>query len=297
MRYIGQAKRRRVGTAPRIARYAVRAMRFARRFAAMGLVLGMPATGLAQATLPANAAVLFAGPAQVGQSVTYRITRSMAAQETPDVSTVVITWKTPARLFARVSSSNPSVAVIVTRGNDGKLSIGAPPNDATTELVATLLNQLNFPGQLAALLGGSDHGQTTLSVPVPSSTASPAPQKSPAPALVPANVDIVNNGGSITLIADGNSNQNSSSRSGGGRRGGSMGGGWHGSSMGGWHSGGSGQDDNRSSGNTPSVEIAVDALFDQSGVLEHETYRETFTSHSSNGAQTTEHTITIDRLK
>jgi hypothetical protein len=271
-------------------------MRFARSLAAMGLFLGMPATGLAQATLPANAAMLFAGPAQVGQSVTYRITRSMAAQETPDVSTVVITWKTADRLFARVSSSSPSVAVILTRGSDGKLSIGSPANDAATELVATLLNQLNFPGQLAALLGGSDHGQTTLSVPVPSSTASPAPQKSPAPALVPANVDIVNNGGSITLIADGNSNQNASSRSGGGRRGGSMGG-WHGSSMGGWHSGGSGQDENRSTGKTPSIEIAVEALFDQSGVLEHETYRETFTSQSSNGAQTTEHTITVDRVK
>ena len=78
-----------------------------------------------------------------------------------------------------------------------------------------------------------------------------------------------------------------------------MGGGWPGGSMGGsmggWH-GRSGRNQDQSNGKTPSVDIALQAIFDQAGVLQHATFRETFTTPSSNGTQTVENTITIDRV-
>ncbi|HTV91658.1 MAG TPA: hypothetical protein VMG98_02985 [Verrucomicrobiae bacterium] len=41
----------------------------------------------------------------------------------------------------------------------------------------------------------------------------------------------------------------------------------------------------------------MQATFDLSGMLQQATYRETFTSRSSSGSQTVEHSITIERVK
>gem|GEM_PF-5836785 len=255
---------------------------------------------LAAAVLVANP-TFFAGPAHAGQSVTYRVTHTVGSQQTPNVSTLVITWTSATQLFARLSGSAPNAAVAVMRSNGGPLSIASPnPNDQTASSVATLLDQLNFPGQLAGYLDGSDHTQMSLSVqpPAPATTASPAAQQSPPPPVtVPVDISLVKSSLSATLIAEGNTNQNASSHSDRGGRGGNMGGGWHGGSMGGWRSGGSGRSQNGSANKSPAVEIAVEAIFDQYGSLEHATYRETFTSTSSGGKQTVEHTITIDRVK
>ncbi|HTU71339.1 MAG TPA: hypothetical protein VMF11_13600 [Candidatus Baltobacteraceae bacterium] len=235
--------------------------------------------------------LFFAGPAHVGQSITYRVTTTVSAQATPSASTLLLNWAAPTRLYARLLSNGTATAVMVTRGDDGTLSLATAPNDPTAALVATLLGQLNFAGRLAASLDGSDHGQMSLSVPAPATTASPAPQKSSPPIDVPVDINVVTNAGSATLIADGNSNQHSSENSGGYRRGrGGMGG----MGSGGWrsHQSDRGRD---SSGKRASVEIAVEALFDPSGILQHETYRETITP-AAKGAQTTESTITIDRM-
>ena len=251
------------------------------------------AHGLLAAALLAVAPSFFAGPAQVGEHVTYQVSTTMgAAPATPNVSTLVITWTAGTRLFARFSNSSPGSAVVLTRNGDGTLSVASPnPDDPTTASIETIFGQLNFPGLLAARLNGSDHAQTTLTV------ARPAPSASatPAPVIVPLDLSLVSSSASTTLIAQGNTNQNASSRfgrggSGGGRPSGSMGG-----QMGGWHSSGAERSRNGSTGTRPSVDIAAEAIFDQSGSLEHATYRETITTPSSSGSQTVEHTITIDR--
>lgn len=245
--------------------------------------------GLLAAALLAVAPSFFAGPAHVGERVTYRVSTTMGApQATPNVSTLVITWTTGARLFARLSTSLPGAAVAVARNGDGTLSVAPNPSNPITGSIETLLGQLNFPGLLAARLNGSEHAQTTLSVAPPASTA----QATPAPVIVPLDLSLVSSSASATLIAEGNTDQNASSRS---ARGGS-GGGRPGGSMGGWHSSGSGRSRNGSTVNRPSIDIAAEAVFDQSGSLEHATYRETITTSSSNGSQTVEHTITIDRV-
>ncbi len=245
--------------------------------------------GLLAAAVVAVAPSYFAGPARSGESITYRVTTTVGAQETPSVATLVITWTPAAHMFARLSGA-PGTAALVNRENDGSLSIAAPnPMDPTATTIAMLLGQLNFPGHLAGTLNGSDHVQTSMSVtpPAPTSTSSPAPQISPGPVIVPLDVNLVSSSTGATLIADGNSKQNDGSRSGReGRRG----------SMGGRHSGGPGRSRSDSADKTPTVDIAVEAVFDQSGTLEHSTYRETFTS-ATNGSQTVEHTITIDRIK
>ncbi|MGB6061480.1 MAG: hypothetical protein WBG27_07255, partial [Candidatus Aquilonibacter sp.] len=252
------------------------------------------AHGLLAAALLAVAPSFFAGPAHVGDRVTYEISTAMgAAPATPNVSTLMISWTTGTRLFARLSTGLPGSAVALTRNGDGTLSVASPnPSDPAIASIQTLLGQLNFPGLLAARLDGSDHAQTTLTVAPPAPTAS----ASPAPVIVPLDLSLVSSSAGTTLIAQGNTNQNASSRSGrsgsgGGRRGGSMGG-----SMGGWHSSGSVRSQNGSTGKGPSIDIAAEAIFDQSGSLEHATYRETITTPSSNGSQSVEHTITIDRV-
>jgi len=252
------------------------------------------AHGLLAAALLAVPPSFFAGPAHVGERVTYQVTTTMGAPPaTPNVSTLVITWTTGARLFARLSAGLPGAAVAVARNGDGTLSVASPnPSNPTTASIETLLEQLNFPGLLAARLDGSDHAQTTLSVTPPVSTA----QASPEPVVVPVDLSLVNSSASATLIAEGNTSQNASSHSGRGGSGGGRPGGSTGGSMGGWHSSGSGRGRNGSTGNRPSIEIAAEAIFDQSGSLEHATYRETITTPSSNGSQTVEHTITIDRV-
>jgi hypothetical protein len=250
--------------------------------------------------------LFFAGPAHVGQSVTYRVTGTISTQAMPKVSTLVLTWTAPTRLYARLSGSGSAAAVSITRAADGTLSAeSSSSSDAAA--VAALLNQLNFPATLAARLNGSDHAQTTLSIPppapapagtaAPASTSSPAPQKSPAPPVpVPINLDLVSSSASATLIADGNStNRGSSPDSGSGRRGGGMGGmggGWTGG--GGWRSRDSDRG-NGSSAQTPRVDFALEAVFDQSGSLEHATFRETFAS-TTKDAQTVDETFTIDRI-
>jgi hypothetical protein len=160
------------------------------------------------------------------------------------------------------------------------------PADPTAAEIATLLGQLNFPGHLAASLDGSDHAQTSLNVtpPAPASPTSPAP-KPPAPVNVPLDVNLLSGASAVTLIAQGTSSQRDSSY--GGRSGGSMGG---------WQSRRPQRSQEQSSGKAPTVNIAMQAIFDQSGVLQHATYRETFTTQSSSGPQTVEHTITIDRI-
>jgi hypothetical protein len=228
----------------------------------------------------------FAGPAKVGDSVTYRIGTTMsAAQSAPDISTIVISWKAPAKLYARLAASN-AAALAVTRAADGQLAIAAPnAADPGAAALATLLGQLNFPGHLAASLDGSDHTQTSLNVtpPAPASTASPAPK--PPTVNVPLDVNLLSGASAVTLIAQGNSSQRDSSY--GGRSGGSMGG---------RQSRRPQRSQEQSNEKAPTVNIAMQAIFDQSGVLEHATYRETFTTQSSSGPQTVEHTITIDRI-
>jgi hypothetical protein len=239
--------------------------------------------GLLAAALVAVAPSYFAGPARSGESVTYRVTTTIGAQETPSVSTLVLTWMPAAHMFARLSGA-AGAAVLVNRENDGSLSLAAPnPISPTVATIAVLLGQLNFPGHLAGTLNRSDHTQTSMSItpPAPTSTASPGP------VIVPLDVNLVSSGTGATLIADGNSKQNGASRSGREGRGGSMGG---------WHSGGSGRSRGDAAEKTPTVDIAVEAVFDQAGTLEHSTYRETFTS-AANGSPTVEHTITIDRIK
>jgi uncharacterized membrane protein YgcG len=249
--------------------------------------------GLLAATLLTVAPAFFAGPAHVGERVTYQVSTTIGApQATPDVSTLVITWTSGTRLFARLSTALPGAAVAVQRNGDGTLSIASPtPSNPKAASIETLLGLLNFPGLLAARLSGSDHAQTTLSVTPPASTAQPSPE----PVIVPLDLSLVSSSASATLIADGNTGQNASHSgrggSGGGRPGGSTGG-----SMGGWHSSGSGRSRNGSTANRPSINIAAEAIFDLSGSLEHATYRETIATPSSNGAQTVEHTITIDRV-
>ena len=252
------------------------------------------ASGLLAAALLAVAPSFFAGPAHAGDRVTYQVSTTMgAAPATPNVSTLLITSTTGARLFARLLGSAPGSAVALMRNGDGTLSVASPnPNDPTTASIQTLLGQLNFPGLLAARLDGSDHAQTTLTVAPPAPSASAAP----TPVIVPLDLSLVSSSASTTLIAQGNTNQNASSRSGrggsgGGRTGGSMGG-----QIGGWHSSESGRSRSSSTANRPSIDIAAEAIFDQSGSLEHATYRETIATPSSNGSQTVEHTITIDRI-
>ena len=245
----------------------------------------------------------FAGPAKVGDSVTYRVSTAMSAAQAPDVSTIVITWEAPAKVYARLGGSTVA-ALAVTRSVGGELSVAANPADPSAASIATLLNQLNFPGQVAASLTGSDHAQMSMSVtpPAPSTTASPAPMRSPLPVNVLLDVNLLSGASDITLIAEGNSNQRGSSSAGGrgGGRSGGMGGRWPGGStggsMGGWHSNHSGRSQEQSNSKATSVDIAIQATFDQSGVLQHATYRERFTTQSSSGAQTVEHTITIDRV-
>jgi uncharacterized membrane protein YgcG len=245
--------------------------------------------GLLAAALVAASPSYFAGPARSGESVTYRVTTTMGAQETPNVSTLVITWTPAAHMFARLAGAS-GAAVLVNRENDGSLSLAVPnPVGSAAPTIVVLLGQLNFPGHLAGALNGSDHAQTAMSItpPAPTSTSSPAPQTSPAPVVVPLDVNLVRSSTGATLIADGNSKQNGASRSGREGRGGSTGG---------WRSGGSGRSRSDSAEKTSIVDIAVEAVFDQSGTLEHSTYRETFTS-ATNSSQTVEHTITIDRVK
>jgi uncharacterized membrane protein YgcG len=244
----------------------------------------------------------FAGPAKVGDSVTYRVSTAMSATQAPDVSTIVITWKAPAKEYARLGGTTVA-ALAVTRSADGQLSVAANPADPSAASIVTILNQLNFPGRVAASLGGSDHAQMSMSItpPAPSTTASPAPARAPLPVNVPLDVNLLSGTSDVTLIAEGNSNQRGSSSAGGrGGRSGGMGGGWPGGStggsMGGWHSNHSGRSQEQSNDKSPSVDIAIQAIFDQSGALQHATYRERFTTQSSSGAQTVEHTITIDRV-
>jgi hypothetical protein len=244
--------------------------------------------------------LFFAGPAQVGQTVSYRITGTLSTQAAPRVSTLVLTWTAPTRLYARLTGSGPSAAVSITRAGDGMLSIGTS-SSGDAAAVAALLNQLNFAGTLAARLNGSDHAQTTLSIvplaPAPANTSAVAAQQSPAPVTVPVNLDLVYSDASSTLIADGNStNRNGPPDSGFGRRGGGMGG-----MGGGWMGGGGGRSRNSdqstdgSSAKAPPVGFALEALFDQSGSLQHATFREYFAS-TNKGAQSIEETFTIDRI-
>jgi hypothetical protein len=235
--------------------------------------------------------MLFAGPAHVGQSYTYRVTGTLSTQATPKVSTLILTWTAPTRLYARLSDSGAATAVSITRDSDGALSVDpASTNNAGAAEVASLLNQLNFPGAVAARLNGSEHAQTTLSI--------APPVASPSPVSVPVNIDLVNSSESATLIADGSStNRNSPSDSGYGQRGGGMGGGhmgggWNG---GGWHSRDPEQNGNGESTQMPPVGFALAAAFDPSGSLEHATFRETFASKTK-GAQPIEETFTIDRI-
>jgi hypothetical protein len=239
--------------------------------------------------------LFFAGPAHVGQSFTYRVTSSVSTQATPKVSTLILNWTAPTRIYARLSGDGPATAVSITRSDDGTLSVGTAAN-ANDEAVVTLLNQLNFPGGLAASLNGSDHAQTTVTIvaptpsPAPASSSTPArtPAPSPAPVQVPVALDLVSSDASTTLIAEGNT-ANHSSSSGWGRHGG--GGGWGGD---GWNSRGSDRNHGKSGG-TPPVDVALEAIFDQSGSLVHASFRETFGS-TSKGAQPLEDTITIDRI-
>ncbi len=238
----------------------------------------------------------FAGPVKAGDSVTYRISTTMSAQSAPNVSTIVVTWKAPAKLYARLLGETSAGALAVTRAADGQLSLAGPnPADPNASAITTLLDQLNFPGHLAASLEGSDHAQTSLDVtpPVPASSASPAPPRSPKPVTVPLDINLLNGPSAVTLIAEGNSSHNASSFGGDrGGRGGGMGG-----SMGGWRGRSGRRDEDQSSGKSPTVDIAVQAIFDPSGALAHATYRETFTTQSSGSSQTVEHTITIDRVQ
>jgi hypothetical protein len=208
-----------------------------------------------------------AGPVHVGESLTYRITTTTGdvPNEAPRVSVLILT-KTASRVIARLA-------------------------DSTATPDPSLLDLLNFPGALASSLGGTEHGQTGLQVrpPMPTSTASPAPQKTPAPVSVPTTIDLIDNGANgMTLIADGNTTRRPQF---GGGSGGRRGGGWQ---RGG--SGGSGRRDG-STGPTPTIEVAVEATFDASGVLNHETYRETFVTTTSGSSHTVERTVTIDRVE
>ncbi|HTV91657.1 MAG TPA: hypothetical protein VMG98_02980 [Verrucomicrobiae bacterium] len=171
----------------------------------------------------------FAGPAKVGDSVTYRVTTTIGAQTAPNVATIAVTWSAPAKLYARVAGSTSQAALAVTRAPDGQLSVASPSaTDPTAPLIATLLGQLNFPGHLAASLDGSDHAQTSLDVtpPAPQSTASPAP-KTPATVNVPLDVNLLSGTSALTLLAEGTSSHQASGRGRGGR-GGGMGGEWRG---------------------------------------------------------------------
>ena len=254
--------------------------------------------------LTVSPSALFAGPAKVGDSVTYRVSTALSATQAPTDSTIVISWKGPSKLYARLAGGT-TTALTVTRTADGQLSLAAPnPADPTAASIAALLNQLNFPGYVAASLHGSDHAQMSMTItpPAPSSTASPAPARPPAPVNVPLDINLLTSTSAVTLIADGSSNQRGSSFGGdrggrGGGMGGWPGGGSMGGSMGGggWRSGRSGRNQEQSNEKTPSVDVAIQAIFDPSGVLQHATYRERFTTQS-NGAQTVEHTITIDRV-
>jgi hypothetical protein len=67
--------------------------------------------------------LFFAGPAHVGQSSTYRVTSTISTQATSKVSTLILTWTAPARLYARLSGDGPATAVSITRGSDGALSV------------------------------------------------------------------------------------------------------------------------------------------------------------------------------
>ena len=225
---------------------------------------------------------LFAGPAHVGQSFTYRIT-SVVSQAAPNVSTLVLTWTAPTHLYARLSGNGATATVSITRADDGTLAVGSSNSSDAAE-VATLLGQLNFPGAVAAKLNGSEHVQMTMNVtpptPVPSGSPAPAAQKSPAPVAVPLNVDLITTDTSATLIANGSG----SNREGSFDR--PMRGG------GGWRS----RDSDESRNEPPQpANIALDAVFDQSGSLEHATFRETFPSKTK-GAQPIERTLTIERI-
>ncbi len=264
---------------------------------------GMPFLCSLLAAAVAVPPAFFAGPAQAGDSVTYRVSTTMSAAQAPDVSTIVVTWKAPAKLYARLAGST-AAALTVTRAADGQLSLAANPVDPNAASIAALLNQLNFPGHVAGSLDASDHAQMSLSVtpPAPSTTASPAPARPPQPLIVSLDVNLLSDTSTVTLIATGSSSNQRGSPSAGGRggRGGGMGGwpgGSMGGSMGGWHSSNrSGRSQEQSNAKGPSVDIALQAIFDPTGVLQHATYRERFTIQSSSGAQTVEHTITIDRV-
>jgi len=259
-------------------------------------------TVVVSAIIAAN--TFFAGPAHVGDTVTYRVTTTTgAAQETPNVNTVVVTWKTASRVYARLVNGSPGSAVIVTRDGSGRLTMAAPnPNDPTSVTIGAVLDQLNFPGQLAGTLDGSDHTQTTLRVtpPAPASTPSPAPQRSPDAVAVQMNVNLIGSSLSSTLIAEGNTQRSSSAGRSGGRPGGAGGGfppGGGRQSGGGRRGSGPAGDSGGPSNRGPAIDIALEATFDQDGVLQHETYRETFTTQSSSGPQAVERTITSDQVK
>jgi hypothetical protein len=246
--------------------------------------------------------LLFAGPAHVGQSSTYRVTGTLSTQATPKVSTLILTWTAPTRLYARVANGESATAVSIVRDSDGILSVATPTaTDAATAEVATLLNQLNFPSFVGARLNGSDHTQTTLSIlppaPAPASTSAPAPQRSPGPVPVPINVDLVSGSDDTTLIADGNSaKRNFSSGSGFGRRGG-MGGMGGGMGGGRWPSRNGDQSGDGSMEPPPTpTSFVLEAEFDQSGSLQHARYRETFAS-TTKGTPAVEETFAIDRIE
>ncbi|HUA09661.1 MAG TPA: hypothetical protein VMA98_10325 [Candidatus Acidoferrales bacterium] len=222
--------------------------------------------------------LFFAGPAHAGQSFTYRVTTTLSTQASPAVSTLVLTWAAPARIYARISGDGSAPAIDITRAGDGTLSVtaSAASGSADAGAIATLLAQLDFPASVATKLDGSDHGQFVMNVSPPTA---PAPQKSPAPVAVPLNVDLISTANSATLIADGNSTRRDTDSS-SWRRGG------------GWRS--RDADSSREDSSQPAG-IALEAVFDQSGSLEHATFRETFPSPTK-GAQPIEKTLTIERI-
>jgi hypothetical protein len=245
----------------------------------------------------AQAIALLVGPGRVGQTVSYRITTTNSAegsqQSTPQAATVAITWRTATRFLARLGSDSPDAAPsVLTRGSDGALAI-ENPNAAELE---TLLQELDRPRLLAAALGASDHASTTLLVqpPATASTSQPPGQVPTKSTAVPVIVTGARTASGVVLTADGSAKQKLAINRGAG--GGEARAGHRGPRGAGGPGGGIGGTTGSPSYAEMTTHVVEQAQFDRTGILEHESWRETVTGPLDDTG-TVERTVSIDRIE
>ena len=178
---------------------------------------------------------LFAGPAEAGDSVTYRVSKTMGATQAPDVWTLVITWKAPAKLYARLAGSPGCGANRDALRRRPTFAGGTEPRRSLRCIDCGAPRSIEFSRARCCVARwcrpcadvDEHHAAGAFE------RASPAPAQAPPPVDVPLDINLLRNTSGITLIADGNSNQRGSSFGGDrGGRGGGMGSSRQGGSMG-----------------------------------------------------------------